>query len=71
MSRYKAKTSLTTSIIEIASKMRFFGDETKEIKRVVKNDNIISLCVIEKNTENKFPFSVSAFKEIISKIKFD
>ena len=68
--KHKVKFPLGTDKIKFFSQFRFFGDNTQEIKRTVKKDEIISIFVIESGTENKFPFSTTKFKEMTSKIIF-
>ncbi|WP_374553337.1 hypothetical protein [Aquitalea pelogenes] len=71
LSKYRARVPLTTTVPEVVEKFRFFEDETKEVKRVVKNDELISVAIVEDGTKNKFPLSISKFIEMISKINFE
>lgn len=70
ISKYRAKPLLTTSFIKVIEQVRFFGEKTKEIKRVVSKDKLVSIVAIEYVTGNSFPYSTNKFIEMISKISF-
>ncbi|MBY0292209.1 MAG: hypothetical protein K2W92_02840 [Alphaproteobacteria bacterium] len=71
ISKYRAKPLLTTSFINVIEQVRFFGEKTKEIKRIVSKDKLVSIVAIEEETGNRFPYSTNKFIEMISKISFD
>lgn len=70
MSRHRVKLPLTTNKIDFFNQFRFFGDKTEAIKRTVKDDELISVFIVEEGTKAKFPFSIQVFKQMTNKIIF-
>ena len=69
---HKARLPLTTSPIAFVSQFRsVFQEETFQLKRQVKNDVLVSVSILEKNTNSSFPLSKTKFIEMISKLSFE
>ena len=50
--------------------MALFGNNTLEIKRTVKNDQLVSMHAVEKKTFHKIPLAHHKFLEMSKIIKF-
>lgn len=71
IAKYKVKLPLTMNITDYLKEFLFFGLNTKEFKRTIKEDKLISIVVIEEDSNYKMPISITKFKEMTSKIIFN
>jgi len=68
--KYEANIATIINWEKIIKKFRFFGDKSLEIKRIIKNDKLEAVFVLEEDTGARFPYSTTKFLEMISEIKF-
>lgn len=68
---HKARLPLTLSPITFVSQFRsVFQENTFQLKRQIKNDVLVSVSILEKETNASFPLSKTKFIEMISKLSF-